>query len=147
MRTYGNTEFINSDAGQAVIEIIADDEKWEDLDQRTKARTLFPQADSMRQRRAQLLRELEKCDQDQVSSDLKLLDQQAAEVAEIREKIAALQAAEEAALSSLKQTKDRLSYADMLLKRLKPRLHSRVNDDDILFEICRDELEAAGFEV
>lgn len=147
MRTYGNSEFINSDAGQAVIEILRDDEKWEDLDQRTKARTLFPAVDEMRQRRAQLLRELEKCDSSQVESDLKLLDEQAAEIAEIRAKIAKLKDAEEAALLSLNQTKDRLSYADMLLRRLKPRLHARVNGDDILFEICRDELEAAGFEV
>lgn len=147
MRKYANSEFIDSQEGQAVIEILSDDEAWNDLDQRTKARTLFPQADRMRQSRAQLFIDLQRCNSSQVESDLKLLDEQAAEVAEIREKIAALQAAEEAALSSLSKTQDRLSVADMLLKRLNSRLHVRSNDDDILFEICREELEAAGFEV
>lgn len=127
---------------RTLIEIVRSDEQWANPERRMLACHLHCGADSIRKSMKVMQRRISQCQADDIEQDLAQLEETARQLALHRKEMKAMQETENTILSALNATKNRLSNAEFNKREVE---RAMLNNRNLLIELCRPELEAAGF--
>ena len=135
-------EKLDSEECQTLIEILRSEEQWGNPERQMLACHLHHNAGALRKSMQHLQKRISHCQADEIEQDLEELEEIASQLARLRKEMKAMQEKEEIILTALHVTKNRLANAEFNKKIVEGKI-----GNNLLTELCKPELKAAGFEV